>query len=263
MEILSLLWGTVLLRPYVFAFLATYLIIAVCHMGWRRSLLFTVMAYCIAFLSEYSSTRNGFPYGFYSYIDTTRDQELWISNVPFMDSLSYSFLAFIGYSMALFMRSQLKGEGWDLRIKRDPVIENSLPTVFLGALFFMLMDVVIDPVAFQGDRWFLGKIYTYQEEGEYFNIPLTNFAGWFIVGSAILFCFTRVNRRLSERWPLPDKEYPFQALWGPALYLCVLAFNLAVTFYIGEMVMGLCGLGWTAAILGTLFYKINKTKRPA
>ena len=92
MEWLTLLWGTVLLRPYVFLFLAVYLIIAILNMGVIRSVVFTVLAYTIAFSSEYSSTRNGFPYGFYSYIETTRNQELWISNVPFMDSLSYSFL---------------------------------------------------------------------------------------------------------------------------------------------------------------------------
>ena len=105
MEWLTLLLGTVLRRPYVFLFLAVYLIIAILNMGVIRSVVFTVLAYTIAFLSEYSSTRNGFPYGFYSYIETTRNQELWISNVPFMDSLSYSFLVYVAYTMALFLWS--------------------------------------------------------------------------------------------------------------------------------------------------------------
>ena len=100
MEILGLLYGTVLLRPYVFIFLAFYLAIAVLHMGWARALMFTIVAYLIAFMAEYSSTRNGFPFGFYTYIDLTRHQELWISNVPFMDSLSFTFLSFISYMMA-------------------------------------------------------------------------------------------------------------------------------------------------------------------
>ena len=53
METLSLLWGTVLLRPYVFLFLAVYLTIAILNMGVLRSLFFTVLAYSIAFLCEY------------------------------------------------------------------------------------------------------------------------------------------------------------------------------------------------------------------
>ena len=82
MEWPSLLLGTVVLRPYVFVFLAVYLTIAILNMGLVRSIVFTALAYTIAFLSEYSSTRIGFPYGFYEYIETSRGQELWISNVP-------------------------------------------------------------------------------------------------------------------------------------------------------------------------------------
>ncbi|MDP6712960.1 MAG: carotenoid biosynthesis protein, partial [Nitrospinaceae bacterium] len=156
MEYLTLLWGTVLLRPYVFVFLAVYLTIAILDMGVVRSIVFTGLAYTIAFISEYSSTRNGFPYGFYSYIETTRDQELWISNVPFMDSLSFTFLAYVAYTMALFLWSPLKKNRWDIRLVENEHIRRSLKVVFSGAVLFMLMDVIIDPVAFRGDRWFLG-----------------------------------------------------------------------------------------------------------
>ncbi|HAK37019.1 MAG TPA: carotenoid biosynthesis protein, partial [Nitrospina sp.] len=193
MEYLTLLWGTVLLRPYVFVFLAVYLTIAILDMGVVRSIVFTGLAYTIAFISEYSSTRNGFPYGFYSYIETTRDQELWISNVPFMDSLSFTFLAYVAYTMALFLWSPLKKNRWDIRLVENEHIRKSLKVVFSGGVLFMLMDIIIDPVAFRGDRWFLGKIYTYKEQGEYFNIPLTNFFGWLIVGTCILYCFTRLD----------------------------------------------------------------------
>ncbi|CCQ89231.1 conserved membrane hypothetical protein [Nitrospina gracilis 3/211] len=261
METFNLLIGTVLLRPYVFVFLAIYLTLAVWHFGAKRAALFTVIAYCIAFLSEYSSTRNGFPYGYYSYIDTTRDQELWIANVPFMDSLSYSFLTYVAYTMALFLFAPLKRNGWDIRFGDTSKVHHSLKVVFSGAVLFMLMDVVIDPVAFRGDRWFLGKIYTYQEEGEYFNIPLTNFGGWVITGAAILFTFTRVNRWLESRPGFRDagqREVPYQALLGPALYFGVLLFNLAVTFYIGEGVLGLCGTVLTLAILGVLVMRLRR-----
>jgi uncharacterized membrane protein len=260
MEIFSLLLGTVLLRPYVFVFLAFYLTIAILNMGLARSLIFTVLAYSIAFLSEYSSTRTGFPYGFYSYIDTTRDQELWITNVPFMDSLSYAFLSYISYTVSLLFWSSLNQTGWDIRLPENLSVQTSLRVVFTGAFFFMMMDVIIDPIAFLGDRWFLGKIYTYQEEGEYFNIPLTNFAGWFLVGTAILSSFSWLNRRLEGKLPFAKRDVPYQALLGPGLYLGVLIFNLAVTFYIGEFLMGLSGTLIFLSILALLLYKI---KNPA
>jgi len=259
MEFFSLLLGTVLLRPYVFVFLAFYLTIAIINMGLARSVLFTVLAYAVAFLSEYSSTRTGFPYGFYSYIDATRGQELWVANVPFMDSLSYAFLSYISYTVSLLFWSSLQKNGWDIRLKENRSVQSSLRVVLTGAFFFMMMDVIIDPVAFLGDRWFLGKIYTYQEEGEYFNIPLTNFAGWFLVGTAILSSFCWLNRRLEGKFSFARREVPYQALLGPGLYLGVLIFNLAVTFYIGEFLLGFCG---TLIFLGILFMMLHKIKHP-
>ena len=166
METLSLLWGTVLLRPYVFIFLAVYLTISILNMGVLRSLLFTILAYSIAFICEYSSTRNGFPFGFYTYIDTTRDQELWISNVPFMDSLSFSFLIYVSYTLSLFLWGPLIKNGWDIRLGEIDPIKHSFKVIASASILCMLMDVIIDPVAFLGDRWFLGKIYFYQEPGE-------------------------------------------------------------------------------------------------
>ncbi|MFQ5673638.1 MAG: carotenoid biosynthesis protein [Nitrospinales bacterium] len=264
MELLELLYGTLLLRPYVFIFLAAYLTVATLNMGFVRAVLFTVLAYGIAFLSEYSSTRNGFPYGLYHYIETTRDQELWITNVPFMDSLSYSFLSYISYTMSLLLWSPLKKNGWDVQIVESGPVKRSLRVIFSGALLFMLLDVIIDPVAFHGDRWFLGKIYTYEEEGEYFNIPLTNFAGWFLVGAVILFAFSAVDSRLSRIEGFKDfgkRAVPARALLGPAVYFGVIGFNLAVTFYIGEYLLGFCGILISLAILALVIYKIRAPEK--
>jgi putative membrane protein len=261
MEWPSLLLGTIVLRPYVFVFLAVYLTIAILNMGLVRSIVFTLLAYTIAFLSEYSSTRIGFPYGFYEYIETTKGQELWISNVPFMDSLSFSFLAYVAYTMALFLWCPLKINRWDIRLVESAGVKGSLRVVFSGAIFFMLMDVIIDPIAFQGDRWFLGKIYTYKEQGEYFNIPLTNFFGWLLVGICILYSFTRLDGYLDKICPYKEKKIPAQALLGPALYFGVLLFNLAVTFYIEEWALGACGSSLTLMLFWLLCQKIRRPKK--
>ena len=258
METLSLLWGTVLLRPYVFLFLAFYLTIAILNIGLLRSLFFTVLAYSIAFLCEYSSTRNGFPFGFYTYIDTTRDQELWISNVPFMDSLSFSFLIYVSYTLSLLLWAPLIKKGWDIRLGEIGPIKHSFKVIVSASILCMLMDVIIDPIAFRGDQWFLGKIYFYREPGEYFHIPLTNFAGWFFVAGTTLTCFAAVNSFLSHKIPLKTKQIAGQALLGPGLYFGVLIFNLGVTFYIGEFLLGVWGTFITTGVLSLVGFKIRK-----
>ena len=60
---------------------------------------------CLAFGAEFSSTRNGFPFGPYRYFDETRTRELWISNVPFWDSLSFVFLSYFSLALAAALLS--------------------------------------------------------------------------------------------------------------------------------------------------------------
>ena len=263
MEFLELLLGTIWLRPYVFIFLFSYLVIAILDMGVKRSILFTALAFGIAFVAEYSSTRNGFPFGFYSYIETTRDQELWFSNVPFLDPISFSFLSYVSYTLSLFLWCPLKKRGWDIRLVETNAIKHSWRVIVTGAVLMMMLDVVIDPVSFLGDRWFLGQIYIYKEQGEYFNIPLTNFGGWFVVGVAILFCFTRIDAWLTRRGfrDIGIRQVPGQALLGPAVYFGILVFTLGVTFYIGEFFMGFCGLGLTLLILSLPLAKVFQKKK--
>ena len=118
----------------------------------------------------------------------------------------------------------------------------------------------IDPVAFLGDRWFLGKIYFYRESGEYFHIPLTNFAGWIFVAGTTLTCFTALNSWMDRIIPKKEKQITGQALLGPALYFGVLAFNLGVTFYIGEFLLGAWGTLIFTGIIILAWFKIRKEK---
>jgi putative membrane protein len=263
MEFLEHLLGTIVLRPYVFIFLFSYLAIAILDMGVKRSILFTLLGFGIAFAAEYSSTRNGFPFGFYSYIETTRGQELWLSNVPFMDPLSFSFLSYVSYTLSLLLWCPLKKSGWDIRLAETKSIKHSWRVILTAAVLMMMLDVVIDPVSHMGDRWFLGHLYTYREQGEYFNIPLTNFGGWFVVGITILFSFTRIDAWLARRGfrDIGMRAVPAQALLGPAVYFGVLVFSLGVTFYIGEYFMGLCGLGVALLLLSLPLVKVFQTER--
>jgi len=234
-EAIGLFLSTVLLRPYVFLFLALYLWAAAAAIGWRRTALFTAIAWVVAFAAEYSSTRNGIPFGFYSYIPATRGRELWISNVPFMDSLSFTFLAYVSFALAQCLRLP-SGAG----AREVNEVRRSWSVLGLTAFLFMLIDVVIDPVALRGDRWFLGKIYEYPTPGIYFGVPLTNFLGWGVVGFVVIALFQRLDRVLRAERTSGRGVRPI--LRGAALYFLILVFNLGMTFAIGEYLLGTVGI---------------------
>jgi putative membrane protein len=235
METLTLLWGTVWLRPYVFIFLFCYLGLGTLDLGLGRTLVFLVLGYLVAWAAEFSAIHTGFPFGRYIYIPATLDQELWVLGVPFMDSLSYVFLAYASFATA---RLALGG------LRPGAALDGSWGLTILAATLMMTLDVIIDPVALRGYRWFLGQIYGYPEPGIYFGIPLSNFAGWWLVAAVMIRLLQALLASLPPRppWSLGQGRRPLQALLGPALYLGILAFNLAVTFWIDEPLLGWVGL---------------------
>ena len=245
LEGLSLLLGSLTLRPYVFFFLAVYLVVSSIHLGYLRTAILFFLTWGIAFLSEFSATRNGFPYGYYEYLTDTREVELWISNVPFFDSLSYTFIAYAAYSMALLAYAPILRRGADIQLVETHRLRQSLPVAVLTVVFFVFLDIVVDPVALRGSRWFLGQIFWYPEGGMYFGVPLSNFGGWAIVGTAVILLYQGIDRLLVRRgWGSTAgvRYVPGKALWGPILYYLLLLFNLTVTFIIDEPLLGCVGV---------------------
>ena len=234
--------GTVTMRPYVFAFFAAFLLVCVPHIGWKRTITFTFAGYVIAFGSEWLSINTGFPYGWYYYIDTTSCRELWVAGVPFFDSLSYVFLAYCSYSTALFILSPLKAWRWNVATLETRRIRRSFAALLLGSLLQTCLDIVIDPVALQGRRWFLGQIYGYREQGLHFGVPLSNYGGWLLTSFCLIAAFQLIDARRLDETASGLITLPFHSLIGPILYLSVLIFNIGVTLVIGERFMALCGV---------------------
>jgi putative membrane protein len=242
-DLLALLWGTVCLRPYIFAFLAAHAWTAVRWLGARRAAALTGIVWAVAFAAEWTSTRVGFPFGPYVYTEATRGRELFLGNVPFMDSLSFTFLAWASYALALLL-TQGAGRGDTPALAR----RTAPATLALAVACFVLIDVIIDPLAVRGDRWFLGKIFEYPDGGAYFGVPLANFGGWAVVGALGFALYAALDRRWDARGrPLPARGAAALP-WGAALWFAVAAFNLLITFAIGEVALGCAGL----AIAGTL-----------
>jgi uncharacterized membrane protein len=232
---MSLLVGSVLLRPYVFIFLLVYVALAVRDLGGRRAALFTAWVGPVAFLAEFSSTRIGIPFGLYHYTGLTRGQELFISDVPFFDSLSFTFLAYAAFCLARAVSGALDLHAPGRAPTRSAPTASLRATLTLGLLsgvLMMLLDVVIDPLAVRGDRWFLGPIFWYPSGGVYFGVPLSNYAGWLIVGAIGVGGYMLLARDGNGCSPTG----------GVGLYYGVLLFNVVMTAWIGEWLLLTSGL---------------------
>jgi uncharacterized membrane protein len=264
MKFLLLLGGTIALRPYVFVFLGAYLLLASLHLGAGRAVVFLALGYLISWTAEFGAIHYGFPFGEYLYIPATRNRELWVAGVPLMDSLSYVFLAYASYCLALTALGRGRWQGLGFHLEDEAALQKSRRSLILGAVLMVTLDIVIDPVALRGYRWFLGQIYGYPEGGVYFGIPLSNFAGWFLVALAMI----RVLQYLATG-PAPGRFWDWgrRSCWSPALlgsglYLGILGFNLAMTFLIGETCLGWVGVFIYLPFLTWLVLKLLPGPRP-
>src|SRR4030095_16889986 len=123
------------------------------------------------------------------------DRGLCISNVPFFDSLSFTFLCYLGHALAVLLYAPLVVRRGDFQVADTRAIRTSTRVLLTGAFMTMLLDVVIDPVTLQGDRWVLGRIYYYPNGGVHFGVPLSNYAGWVLLALVSLGIFPRLERR--------------------------------------------------------------------
>ncbi len=239
-----------LLRPYVFGFLAAFLFLAVRLWGWGRTFLWLGLGYGVAWASEALSIRTGFPYGWYFYKYENLSRDILVAGVPVWDSLSYTFLIFAGYTTVLY---------------RFPRLSPAAMAITGGAAT-MLLDMMIDPVSNLGDRWFLGGIYYYPHGGWHFGVPISNYIGWFFVAWVVISLFQRVaygspllglrgGRGSYETEPqCRNLSHPPLILRGgdlyPLFYLAIAAFNTAIAFWIGAWQIGIHN---TAIMVGILY----------
>ncbi len=229
-------------RPYVVAFLAAFLVISGSERGWQRTLFWLASGTFLGWLMEFSSIRTGFPFGLYTYHQDSFRDELSLGRVPLFASLSFAFLTYFGYSAACTFLSPLRWRGADIQREAGPQVDRSLRVLVLAAIIATWADIVIDPVTHLGEYWFLGDLYTYEEEGIHFDVPLTNYAGWLFTGLCIVFVNQRFDAWLrgreapgvseAEGVRLRGFRLPFEPLWAVGSLLGNFAFILGVTVYL-------------------------------
>ena len=259
MDTLALFLKTIAFRPYVFLFLAAFLFTAIKLIGWPRTWRFWLISWATALVCEFSSTRTGIPFGWYHYNGSTVGQELYFSDVPIMDSISFSFLLYAAYCVALCLLLPIEQHSPSIQplikpLRFDLPARTGWPVLLFTAFLFAFIDMVIDPVALRGDRWFLGKIYFYPDPGIHFGVPLANYVGWAVVGFISLAIYFPLERRLPALSP-PPSVTP-RLLLGVSLYYGVLVFNLSVTFWIGESFMGMSGLLMHLPVVALLILRL-------
>lgn len=220
-------------RWYAFGFIVLFFWSAIAERPLTKALRFLGIATVVSLLAELSSTRNGIPYGSYSYTAPTRGEELYIANIPLFVPVSFGVVVWAGRALAI---AGLKARTRGLQM-------------LLGALCATTIDLVIDPMTLRGPTWFLGDLYAYASDGPWFGVPLSNFAGWFVVSAVIIGLDNIFDR---------DVEQVVHPLRGPTVAAFICLFFVVIALLTAHFAIAAAGALVTAVLLGACWPAIKR-----
>jgi len=134
-------------------------------LGWRRTLIFFLLACGLSLSAELIGTGTGYPFGNYAYLSGLGYKVL--GRVPFSIPLSWFYMG-----LASFMLGS--------------VLARSHPvwSVVLGAYLLTAWDLVLDPA--MAHPGLALNFWTWHQSGPYFGMPIQNFAGWTATGALFM-----------------------------------------------------------------------------
>jgi putative membrane protein len=213
--------GTLVGRWYVTLFGIAFAVLAVRHLGWRRTAIYTVVAIAVGGIAENGAVHTGIPYTRYAFDDGLRGDELFLGDVPLMVTLSYTFMAYFAFGAARLVVS-----GPYRSRSAMPVLEYAT-AVLLGVWIIW----VIDPISRLGAHFFLGELFRYEGPGFWFGLPLGSQVGFVITQGLLIGLLTWLARDEPasdvDRLITHPRLGALGGLVGQVLFMTVTAFVVA------------------------------------
>lgn len=138
--------------------------------GIRNMLIWFAITWVVSNFFESLSIATGFPFGNYHYeVPGPR-----IVNVPIMVMPQYFGMGYIAWTLAQVLTRQFNNKPQGLHKFLIPLFAAFIMTAY---------DVAMDPISSTvNSRWI------WHDGGDYFGVPLTNFAGWLLT----VYCFLQL-----------------------------------------------------------------------
>lgn len=141
-----------------------------------RSALFILLASSVGTIMEYIGLRDGtFFGGHYIY-----KPQLTLFTVPVSVIFYWTVFIYTGYCLTNAFLYWLKIQKPNIKNKNIFLL---ILTILLDGYFVTAIDLFMDPIAVKSGSW------KWIEGGSYFNIPIGNFIGWFIVTIIVVSVF--------------------------------------------------------------------------
>lgn len=182
--------------------------------GKKNVLVLFLLSWVVSNFFESLSIATGFPFGNYHYAEWLGPM---LAKVPLFIMPTYFAMGYLSWIIAHILLRQ-----YDTKLKGVNVF-----LVPFAASFVMVMwDLVMDPL-----NSTLAGMWTWEDGGSYFGVPISNFAGWFLVVYLFLQIFaiwlskvkyeSKPICRARDYWLLAPAVYAVRStdfIWQAVLY---------------------------------------------
>ncbi len=211
------------------------------YYGGKNLIIFFLICWAVSNFFEGLSIHMGFPFGNYHY--EIPGPRIW--DVPIVIMPAYFGMGYFAWIISLAINKQYEKKLSGIKTFLVP---------FTAAFIMVMWDVVLDPTAST-----LNGNWIWEDGGTFFNIPISNFCGWFFV----VYLFMQIFALYISKADTKERsvsDYP-AAYWyiGPVVYMMqglsyvetaiVRQDNLEIWHYAGMIgVFTLCFVAWIGFI---------------
>ncbi len=150
-----------------------FIIHGVLFWGFFNIVIFLIISIIVSFLFEVIGSKTGYVFGGKYHYNKDNTPGYLIFDVPVLIPIAWFGITYMSINFCYYVTNI-----WF-------PFENSINYFFiiLTAIFVMLLDLVLDPLAVDEKRW------NWESPGIYYGIPVLNFFGWLLVPLSILLIF--------------------------------------------------------------------------
>jgi len=182
-------------------------------LGWRHALVFFGVAFVAGLAFEAVGVATGWVYGGYHYSPRLGPM---LFRVPVLIPLSWFMVIYLAFALAGRL-----ADGSD----RTASFGRAMLNCFVGAIVATAWDVVVDPQMARTGLW------VWEQPGEFFGVPVRNFAGWMATSFVVLLVYRAVTRNWPPR-PWGESSRLFAAL--PLIAYGALALSFVIGYSVQE-----------------------------
>ena len=170
--------------------------------GWFNMFIFVLIAIIVSTINEIIGSKYGLIFGGEYRYDSKSTPGPMIYNIPLIIPIVWSGLIYMGLNYSSFINNAM------ITVVS---FQKVIPLIILAGFLLVVLDMVLDPIAVDENRW------SWVNPGTYYGVPLLNFFGWFLTVTMILFIFFSIHI------PTIDlTETSFFLKYSPGIFFAIL-----------------------------------------